>query len=371
MMKNLVLLATAALLALPSYANTGVFHGSGNQVMPIREDRVRLVREHVKMRIEIGDEGEKYGLPFIPWVNVTAEFECHNTSDEAVELQLGFPFLDLQGFGDEDFVISNMDFTVESGGQDVAVALKEGVIEEELDPDGMFQKVFVWDEIFDADETKIFVVSYRMLMGVSSMNTAHFGVDELTRKYEEIDELIPALGFWFGYITQTAYTWKPPLDEAVFEVDVSEFEKAIGRDDVWSNVETLEQFRVADPIVYEYQLPGFVVREGSVRRWLYEGEVPEDGLSIGFAAVFLPQDVEVANKHLALLGEELNRCTPEELRLVVAEYYRILGGGARSENEFIKGYVEGTWLDQYQGALVSPETREGLLAIAEQVVGDR
>ncbi len=57
-----------------------------------------------------------------------------------------------------------------AGGEKVKTELKEGLIEKEFNPRGLFKKVFAWEEEFEPEESKEVVVTYRMLMGVASAN---------------------------------------------------------------------------------------------------------------------------------------------------------------------------------------------------------
>ena len=185
-MRSILSIATILLTLLffnVAFANTGVFFGAGNQVIPIKNDEIQLVKENVKIKLSIEDNNGKFGIPFIPWANVTATFHLKNTTDKNVTLQIGFPFLDLQGFGDEKFVLENLNFKVLSNGENIDAKLKEGLIEQELDPKGLFKKVFAWDDTFAPNQEREVTVTYKLLMGVASANSIFRNFDPAGRKY--------------------------------------------------------------------------------------------------------------------------------------------------------------------------------------------
>ena len=228
-MKRLLPFTSLLLILLPAvvFANTGVFFGVGNQVIPIKNNDIQLVRENVNIKLTIERDNGKFGVSFIPWANVTAKFILKNTSAKKVTLQMGFPFLDFQGFGDEKFVLDKIHFTVNSNDKLIQSQLKEGLIEKQYDPEGLFKKVFAWNDSFNPNETKAVVVTYKLMMSVASANSVMRDFNGVGRKYYQIDKMLPALNYSFGYITKTAYTWKGPVEEAVFQLDSSAFLKQL------------------------------------------------------------------------------------------------------------------------------------------------
>lgn len=73
---------TALALAPASFANDGVYGGSGVDPMPLTTSDVRMVEEHVVLR---------YDSKRAAW-DVTCDFTFENTSKEPVTLTVGFPF---------------------------------------------------------------------------------------------------------------------------------------------------------------------------------------------------------------------------------------------------------------------------------------
>ena len=96
-------------------------------MIPIKNNQIQLVRENVDFKLVVEENNGRYGVPFIPWVNVTARVHLKNTSKDPVSLQIGFPFLDLQGFGDEKYVLENLNFKVLSNNIEIKTEIKEGL----------------------------------------------------------------------------------------------------------------------------------------------------------------------------------------------------------------------------------------------------
>lgn len=270
-----------------AFANTGVFFGAGNQVIPIKNNDIQLLKENVKIKLTIEKDNGFGGVPLIPWANVTAKFYLKNTTKKKVALQMGFPFLDLQGFGDEKSVLGKLDFKVVSNERIIKTQLKEGLIEDKFDPQGLFKKVFAWKDTFKPDEIKTVVVTYKMMMSVASANSNMRDFEVTGRKYYELDKLFPAINYSFGYITKTAYTWKGPVEEAIFEVDVRDFIEQLSKPDFIAGF-GLDGLPLSRPVYLENIFPTGYQKQNNTYSWKFKDKVPEEGLSINFLALFIP-----------------------------------------------------------------------------------
>ncbi len=363
------------------YGNTGVFFGAGNQVMPIKNNDIQLVKENVSIKLRI-DEQDNAGLGFLPRADVQAEFLLRNTKGEPANIEMGFPFLDLQGFGDEKLVLSKLNFRVTDTERERKVTLKEGIIEPTLDPKGLFKKVFVWEEQFQPQQTKKLIVTYQLLLGVASANSIMRGFQGDEWRYSTIDKLFPAISYNFGYITKTAYTWKGPIENAVFSMDCSDFFERINRADYLKSFPDVFPIGISRPVfLYDIQ-PSAFTRDKGVFRWEFKGNVPEEGINAAFVVFFIPvhsKDLSVflsgresmqskGALNLPFLekkaaGEEINR---KELLSILQGYYtRILKKEPENEASFLKKYFQP--VSFLKGQMLFEEDRQAVSATLESV----
>jgi hypothetical protein len=387
MRKLLYLIVLMILITKISEANTGVFFGAGNQVMPIKNTAVQLVSEKVQMKITIDKNSGKFGAPFIPMVNVTATFNLRNTTKKTEKLQMGFPFLDLQGFGDEKAVISDMNFQVLSDGKELKSTIKTGVIEKKLDPNGLFKKVFVWNDKFLPRQHKKIVVKYRMLMGVASMSSLMRDFDSTGLKYDELDQLFSAMGYNFFYITKTAYTWKGEIESAEFEVDCRALLNELDERIVQSHLDSVNLGKksatdnsfyqdrmeraagilsaIKRPVFLESHSPAEYKGNDGIYSWKFTKAVPSDGISLNFIILFMPSSIHEYHSYTKAALSVLKEPTPEEFYSTLKTYYRILLSMGEPQDEFTKGYFkEINWLLQ-KPKLVFSEDNKHLQEINE------
>lgn len=360
---SVISLFICVFFANTSFANTGVFYGSGNQVIPIKNDQIQLVRERVDIKLSVDENSGRFGVPFIPWANVTAKFYLKNTTKDTVSLQMGFPFLDLQGFGDEKYVLDNLNFKVVSGGTEIKTELKEGLIEKEFDPKGLFRKVFAWQNKFDPDESKEVVVSYRMLMGVASANSVFRDFDEQGRKFRAIDKLFPALSYNFGYITKTAYTWAGSVDEAVFQLDASAFYKELEKSNFLAGAE--DKFpKFTRPIFWETMYPESAKKDGGVYKWTFKATVPEDGLSVDFIVLYVPSLPKEVGKYFSKSLPKLESTKPTEFKIVLKSFYQNIAFGKQPSDPFAESYFKEVGLVKMPKTFLTDQDRKNIEEIA-------
>ncbi|WP_028582485.1 hypothetical protein [Desulfogranum japonicum] len=352
-----------AFLANTCFANTGVFYGSGNQVIPIKNNQIRLVRERVDIKLSVDENSGRFGVPFIPWANVTAKFYLKNTTKDIVSLQMGFPFLDLQGFGDEKYVLDNLHFKVVSGGTEIKTELKEGLIEKEFDPKGLFKKVFAWQNKFDPDESKEVVVTYRMLMGVGSANSVFRDFDEQGRKFRAIDKLFPALSYNFGYITKTAYTWAGSVDEAVFQLDASAFYKELEKNNFLEGAD--DKFpKFTRPTFWEAIYPESATKDDGKHKWTFKGTVPEDGLSVNFIVLYIPSLPKEVGEYFSESLPKLEETKPAEFKTVLKSFYQNIAFGKQPSDSFAESYFKQVRLVKMPKTFLTEKDRKNIEEIA-------
>ena len=302
MIRTFVCFLVLWFISLPSIvsANAGIFSGAGNQVMPIKSNDIQLVTEEVTIKLRV-DEQDGLSFPFVPRADVLAEFHLRNTKNERVSIEMGFPFMDLQGFGNEELVLSKLNFRVREVEAERKVVLKEGIIEPTLDPKGLFKKVFVWEEPFEPLQTKKLVITYQLLLTVGS--------DTLS--------VIPSIAYNFHYITKTAYTWTGSIEKAVFSLDCSDFFQKINRNDFTKGFPDDIPIIISRPIFLYKMGPSTFVRDKGIFRWEFTGEVPEEEIFAGFVVLFIPcysKDLPafISEREKAYSKELLVNLSPEE-----------------------------------------------------------
>ncbi|MEW6110303.1 MAG: hypothetical protein AB1632_14220 [Nitrospirota bacterium] len=320
-------------------ANTGVFYGAGNQVIPIKNDQIQLVKENVSIKLTVDEENGRFGVPFIPWANVIAKFHLKNITQYQVTLQIGFPFLDLQGFGDEKYVLDNLNFTVVSNGTNIPAELKEGLIEKELDPKGLFKKVFSWQDTFTAGEAKEVIVTYKMLMGVASANSIFRDYNEQERKFRAIDKLFPALSYSFTYITKTAYTWAGDIEESIFQLDCRALYDNLEKHNVLADPEQ-EDPGYTRPLFWESAFPDSGEKNDGVYKWVFKKKVPEDGLYYSTTVLSIPALPPELATYYSKSISRLSNVSPEEFKSILVAYYQFLSSGEEPSAPFQQKYFE-------------------------------
>ena len=346
-----------------SFGNTGVFYGSGNQVTPIKNNQIQLVREKVDIKLSVDKDSARFGAPFIPWVNVTAKFYFKNTSPDSVSLQMGFPFLDLQGFGNEKYVLENLNFKVVSAGKEIKTEIKEGLIEKEFDPKGLFKKVFAWQDKFKSAESKEVVVTYRMLMGVASANSVFRKFDEQGRKFSDIDDLFPALSYNFSYITKTAYTWAGSIEDAVFQFDCTAFYKELEQQKFMVELgEKVPHF--SRPTFWESTYPDLAKKDNGIYKWTFKGSVPEEGLSVSFMVLFLPSLPTELSEYFSTSLSRLENIEPDEFKSVLYAYYQNIAFNKRPSSSFAQSYFKEVGLVKMPKVFISDQDRKNIEKIA-------
>ncbi len=345
------------------WGNTGVFYGSGNQVIPIKNKQIRLVRENVNIKLTVDENSGQFGVPFIPWANVTAKFYLKNITSKEVLLQMGFPFLDLQGFGDEEYVLSNLNFKVLIDGNEIRTQIKKGVIEKEFDPKGMFKKVFTWSARFKPSENREVIVTYRMLMGIASANSIMRNFDEKGRIFSSIDKLIPAFRYDFGYITKTAYTWTGSIEEALFQIDCSSFYDELKKKSFMTG-DGSESQGYTRPIFWEAVNPSAHKKERGIYEWIFKEKVPENGLSIAFTVLFLPCNPAELNGYYTAILSRLESLNPDEFKAILQAYYQIIAFDKKPSISFLTDYFEGLEMLKEPKTFISETDRVGIEEIA-------
>lgn len=273
------------------HANTGVFLGSGCEVIPFRNDHIQLKGEEVFITVTIPKNSAEFGVGFIPRLYVKADFHLYNTSVEKIPLQLGFPVVTSEDPSDPH----KMNFQVGSSGQTYTTQIKKGAIEKSLDPSGSFKQVIVWNDNFEPRGMKDIKVTYDLSMSLVLLDT--------NRKLGAY-----GLTFFFPYITKTAYTWKQPLEKAVFRFDFSDIISYLNSSKHSEQVifkEEQNNFSGPCLIYLRYPIGGEI--SNSILTMTYNDRVPEEGLIYYIDAVNLPATLTGFESYFKIMPEVYER----------------------------------------------------------------
>lgn len=177
--------AAVAFFAIPAWANDAAFGGRGADPMPMTNDAIEMVEEHVVLR---ADADKRH------W-DVTVDFVFRNTSDEKVELTMGFPFVANDGEGDlatptgakypEGGEPVVWDFRTWVQGDEVKVRRERAAPNPRL-PELHYDIVYLRDVTFAPGET------------VKVKNTYRHGISESVMQDAWLEYVLRTGGLWKG-----------------------------------------------------------------------------------------------------------------------------------------------------------------------------
>jgi hypothetical protein len=190
------LLALALIASLPAlaHANDGTWGGSGSDLVPLKEKRIRMAAEDIVMEYV---PVKKYG---VRW-QVTATYTFENPTDEAITVSMGFPetFCDGEsdcGSPDNKHTFWDMKTTVDGK----PVKMKVGAVsakEEKWAP--------------ELGRVHLFDVKFAPKAKVSVVHTYHHGYSGSSMGDSSL-----------YYITKTGSLWNGPIGKARFTVRMPE-----------------------------------------------------------------------------------------------------------------------------------------------------
>lgn len=164
-MKSILAAAfVASVLATDANANTGYFTGSGHTITLTKTEQVQLVSEDVTIRPNCGWE------PSMDSVDYRCKFVLKNLTAKPLKIQVGFP-LDYQILQAAPQAPNPTDLVLNYGFIAREDANTYHVRYVPNDSEEKFSRLFVWDMTFDAAETKILHVVYRLRMSEAISST--------------------------------------------------------------------------------------------------------------------------------------------------------------------------------------------------------
>ena len=274
------------LLASTALANDAAFNGAGAVVIPMKENRIRMKKEVVKIKYRAGAEKESDRDPRRDYA-ADIEFTFENASDKTVQVQIGFP--DSHVDHTDSVLWTIQDFKARVGGKEIATThrdvdfTKSDRLGKILNDSG-FQGVYTWDVAFPPKTT------------ITVQNQYHFGGETGFLNYTMLTGFPPEIAnsiFWnrtkskeggwdFGnairdsveYIVLTGLTWSGPIGEADISFDFS-----------------------GDPRYYPHlMIPspgGFKVRKRVVS-WHFKNWTPTRNIEVNFAYPVTPEELETS-----------------------------------------------------------------------------
>lgn len=270
MQRTLTLAALILSLAVPSLAsaNDGTWGGTGSDLVPLKEKRIRMAAEDIVMEYV---PVKKYGQRWL----ITATYTFENPTDEKITVQMGFPerFCDGEsdcGSPDNKHTFFDMKTTVDGKPVKVVVG-KVSSKDEQWAPE--LGRVHLFDVTF-APKSKVSVV-----------HTYHHGYSGSS---------IGDSGLY--YITKTGSLWNGPIGKARFTVRMPERP--------WG-------------LVYPktYNLKSYTSRKQgktATTELIFEQEnwTPTQDLDLYFGSP-LTQSAGCPQVHEAGIGEGIKKATPE------------------------------------------------------------
>lgn len=346
---------------LCTLANTGVFYGAGSRVIPIRNTDIQLVRENVDIVLSVDKNLGNSGLVFTPWANVRAIFHFVNSSDQPVDLQVGFP-VESQPSTIE-YSLQHLTFRVVSDGKPVRTVAKTSSESKEFDPEGRFGTVMTWNEHFNPEQSKAINVSYKILMSAAldTVSPQLLEYDKLPKDEKKLEsiakviESVPTIRYLFNYITATAKTWKEPVSEAVFRLDTSEIDNFVQQDNFQFFDNRGDSPKVMSPLVLKCvgswsgcmgikknpfdQVTATAGGNGTYK-WTFYQNIPDDGFSVQYLATSLPSNPADVKIHFQRLLVQTDGIAENELISMMRMFYCRAAYGKLPPDTFTNSYFK-------------------------------
>jgi hypothetical protein len=298
---TLVVAATSLATASRAPANAGVFTGNGQNLRQVTSKTIQLVTVDVVIVFGRGRflfDGSVSGMDHTEY---TCTFVLRNLSDEAAEIQVGFPVDSQFARGPEP--ADAREWVLEYGfiARDEKTTYHVDFVRRE--PKGRtddFGAIFVWKMHFMPRETRTLSVQYRipMSMGLAS-----------TRK----DEAAPSGPFAFytqqllelsllefaGYVTSTGSSWAGNVEAATFTVITERFELYLDRRGFFEEpaaglspeevARTKAMYPVRRPWWFRQITPvGWQAVKGGVQ-WHYKDFKPKDPIAVRYYLTQIPR----------------------------------------------------------------------------------
>ncbi len=191
-------------ICINSYADVcDVMRQYGNTVIPVKENRIKMVKEEVKI------DGSLDSDPFEGFTQndkTRAIFTFENTTDKEVKFEMGFPFTKKYAGLNPKIFGNCFTFTTKINGKEVPVVRMKASNNTELKIGAEYDFMYVWPVAFKPKEKKTVECIYKC--------NRELMYDPICAKS------IGLTGSNIHYITKTGALWKGPIGRADFYVSI-------------------------------------------------------------------------------------------------------------------------------------------------------
>jgi hypothetical protein len=167
------------------------------------------------------------------------------------------------------------------------------------------------------------------------------------------------------YITKTAYTWKGPIEEAVFQLDSKEFLKQLETTSFFED-QSPDKLPISRPVYLENHSPHGFKKDDGVYKWTFKGKVPEDGLEVNFLALLLPSKENEVKPFVTASIAKLKDASADEYRSVLRQYYAMLVKFKAPSSQFLSGYFKDIQIIDKNTQFMMETDRKSVTAISEK-----
>jgi hypothetical protein len=171
------------------------------------------------------------------------------------------------------------------------------------------------------------------------------------------------LEFGFTYITKTAYTWKGPIEEAVFQFDSKGLLKYLETTPLL-NSPSPGRLPISRPVFLVNNFPSVFEKNDGVYKWVFKGKVPEEGLSVSFLALLLPSKESEMHSFVNASLAKLKDVTADEYRSVLKQYYVMLVKLTKPASQFLSEYFKDIRIINDKTQFMLESDRKSVAAIA-------
>lgn len=210
--------AVLSLICSSVFGNVGFFGGSGRTIELSKSEQVQLVSEEVTIAPMLGPNADEDQVMY------RCQFVLKNVSPTAATAQVGFPLdadLHKGSVLDETEQVLSYHFIARDDHKTYHVRYVH------RDPPAKYRELFVWDMTFSPKESKRLRVAYILPMSVAVASTARH------EKGSSENAAVPYGRPWYvmlepcafqqlTYITETGNSWKGPVEDAGFRVQIAE-----------------------------------------------------------------------------------------------------------------------------------------------------
>ena len=340
------LIAIVALLAPGlTYANVGVYEGSGHTIKLIHSENIQLRPEKVLIVPGRGPFLFDGTVPGMDRAQYDCTFVLKNRSPKAVTVQVGFPCVRRNSCGGGDWkaeeateLVFKYKFIARDGDKTYHVRFVPH------DQDEKLGAIFLWDMTFQANETRQLRVAYEipMAMGLAmTVSSPQAAVSEKGKAW--FTTLQSAMGEGLEDITVTGQSWAGPIESrrrsrstlgdsrstwpSVAFSTRPESSLADRKEDkpppIW-NIKSGLVHRQIDPA-------GWKEKDG-VLRWEFRNYRPKDAISVSYIQTFLPKKAEDMSVFVAaVLGDKPGAEDLRDLREIL-----LASWGIAPEHEAIR-----------------------------------